>query len=74
MDKIIVRRATLEDVSTVVSFNLELARESEGKELDQQTLQRGCGRVLADESKGRYYLLEASVHGGLYHGGAATAG
>lgn len=54
-----VRTAETEDVDRIVLFNLALARESEGRELDRRTLIRGVEKVLADPSRGTYLLAEA---------------
>ena len=53
-----VRRATLDDVATVIEFNRVLAQESEGKTLDLDKLRPGVRKALADDNKGRYFLAE----------------
>jgi len=53
-----VRRATREDASTLVGFQLRLARESEGLELDLATVTRGVEAVFADAAKGCYWVAE----------------
>ncbi|MCS7016098.1 MAG: GNAT family N-acetyltransferase [Gemmatales bacterium] len=53
-----VRRATLGDLETIVQFNLALAWESEGKELDQALLRKGVEAVLRDATKGKYFLAQ----------------
>jgi GNAT superfamily N-acetyltransferase len=68
-----VRRATLDDLETVVAFNAAMARETEGKELELARLRAGVEAVLGDARKGFYLvaeippspLLERGVRGDL---------
>lgn len=53
-----LRAARPEDESTIVEFQIAMARETEGLVLDPQVLARGVGRALADSSKGRYLIAE----------------
>lgn len=53
-----IREGTLDDLETVVGFNLALARESEGRELDEQVLRAGVKALLGDSEKGTYFLAE----------------
>ena len=53
-----IREATPADLDTVVRFNLALAKESEGRELDEDRLTAGVAAVLADDEKGTYFLVE----------------
>lgn len=55
---IIVRPATLADADLVMEFNRLLARESEGKELEEALLALGVKAGLADPHKCRYFLAE----------------
>jgi len=55
---ITVRDATLDDLETIVRFNGELARESEGIRLDRATLRAGVRALLDDAAKGRYFIAE----------------
>ncbi|MFO7588821.1 MAG: GNAT family N-acetyltransferase [Gemmatimonadota bacterium] len=52
------RPATAEDNERIVLFNLAMARESEGRELDRGTLARGVDAVLKDPARGRYFVAE----------------
>lgn len=54
-----VRPAQAEDLEALVHGNAELARESEGKNLDVATLRSGVAALLADAGKGRYFVAEA---------------
>lgn len=53
-----VRPATLRDLAVLVEFNAALARETEAKQLDRATLERGVAALLGDASKGRYFVAE----------------
>lgn len=53
-----VRSATDGDAGRLVAFNRAMARETEGKELDEIVLRRGIDAVLADPSRGRYFVAE----------------
>lgn len=54
-----VRAATPADLAVVCEFNSLLAKESEGKTLDQELLGPGVAAVLGDPHKGRYFLAES---------------
>ena len=51
-----VRRGVPSDTAIVVEFNRRLALESEEKALDVPTLTRGVSRVLADSTRGMYFV------------------
>ncbi|HLW63758.1 MAG TPA: GNAT family N-acetyltransferase [Gemmataceae bacterium] len=53
-----VREARISDAETIVEFNRRLAEESEDVKLDVAILGPGVSAVLADSSKGRYYVAE----------------
>lgn len=53
-----IREATPADLDTVVRFNLALAKESEGRDLDEEVLTAGVAALLADDEKGTYFLAE----------------
>ena len=53
-----IRRATPDDVPTLVAFNAALAVESEGKVLDRAVLEAGVRAALADPAKGCYVIAE----------------
>jgi GNAT superfamily N-acetyltransferase len=65
--EITVRDATLDDAATIVDFNERLAWESEHKRLDHETLSQGVRRLLADASRGRYFVAcrEGRIVGAL---------
>jgi ribosomal protein S18 acetylase RimI-like enzyme len=60
----VVRRATLSDVQTVVSFNAALASETEHRALDLRLLQAGVKALLQDPGKGWYAVAEISSESG----------
>lgn len=53
-----VRSARPSDARDIANFNLGLARETEAIVLDPATLDRGVHAVLADASKGLYFIAE----------------
>lgn len=53
-----VRRARTSDADALTAFNLALAAESEGRRLSPEVVARGVRRVLADPSRGVYYVAE----------------
>jgi len=53
-----VRPGRPEDADTIVRFQVEMARETEGIDLDEPTVADGVRAVLADPGKGRYYVAE----------------
>ena len=57
---ITIRQATIADTAVVVRFNALIASETESKTLDTALLQKGVEALLADASKGIYFLAEAN--------------
>lgn len=53
-----VRKAILSDLDAIVEFQLKMANETEGIELNQTTVKKGVSAVLIDNSKGQYYVAE----------------
>jgi GNAT superfamily N-acetyltransferase len=51
-----LRSACLADVPVIVAFNRALARETEDKDLDEETVDRGVRRLLADPGRGAYVV------------------
>lgn len=47
---------TLSDVETIARFQIDMAYESEGTVLDQDTVRQGVRAVMEDKSKGRYII------------------
>jgi GNAT superfamily N-acetyltransferase len=54
-----IRQATPTDAAIVARFNALMAIETESKTLDAALLQRGVEALLADPSKGIYFLAES---------------
>ena len=54
-----VRPARADDLAALVDFNAALARETEDRELERATLERGVAALLADPAKGRYVVAES---------------
>ncbi len=55
---ILIRDARLSDAEQIVAYNLNLARESEGLELDEEVLRGGISRALARPDFCRYFVAE----------------
>src|SRR5258708_34248496 len=53
-----IRKAVLRDVEVIAEFNVQLARETEGLELDQQTVRKGVEALMKDPAKGVYFVAE----------------
>ena len=54
----IVRKANLNDLDVIVEFNLNLALETEDKQLDKDILRKGIEKVLKGEIQGKYFVCE----------------
>lgn len=57
---LIVRPARLEEAPDIARFQLLMAQETEGVELDPETVDRGAGAVFADPARGEYLVAEAA--------------
>jgi GNAT superfamily N-acetyltransferase len=55
-----VRLSVPSDVSIIAEFNAAIAKETEGIELDRERLRKGVEAILADLSKGLYYIVESN--------------
>ena len=53
-----IRLASEEDHQTIVNFQLQMAKESEGVDLDKDTLAAGVIAVFKDHQKGIYLVVE----------------
>ncbi len=62
MSGVRVRRARTGDMSTIARFNVALAEESEGLQLEARTAEEGVRGLLANPALGRY-LLAVSAQG-----------
>ena len=52
------REAKIRDLLTIVDFQLAMARETEGIELDLYVCTRGVEAVFEDRNLGRYFIAE----------------
>ena len=53
-----IRKAEIKDLQDIVQFNFNLAYETEGKEINKETLYKGVKNLLEDEGKGIYHVCE----------------
>jgi len=53
-----IRFAIKEDIQSIVDFQMQMALESEGVDLDRDTLSKGVLSVFNDPQKGQYYVAE----------------
>lgn len=60
--RIIIRKAELKDVESITNFNINMAIETEGRELDKSVVLDGVRAVIEDPSKG-FYLTAEKVNG-----------
>lgn len=54
-----IRPARPEDAPAIAGFQVLMARETEGMELDPETVARGVAAVFADSSRGEYFVAES---------------
>ncbi len=54
----LIRKARIEDHSSILEFQLAMASETENIKLDSETVLKGVKAVLEDSSKGQYYVAE----------------
>lgn len=52
------RQARLADISDIVQFQIDMARETEELALDPHVVSRGVGAVFESPSRGQYYVAE----------------
>ena len=53
-----VRKAATKDINSIVDFQLKMASETEGIELNKITVLKGVTAVINDTNKGQYYVTE----------------
>ncbi len=53
-----IRKATVEDLESIVANNIAMARETEGKELDPVKAEEGARAVLEGKADAVYYVVE----------------
>jgi GNAT superfamily N-acetyltransferase len=54
----LVRKAKSEDHNSILEFQLAMAKETEGIDLEHSTVEKGVAAVLKDSTKGNYYVAE----------------
>ena len=54
----LIRDATADDAASIAGFNAAMAMETEQRTLDLGVLQSGVAALLADRSKGRYWVAD----------------
>lgn len=54
----LVRKAKSNDLNSLLEFQLAMAMETEGIELEAATVKKGITAVLEDSGKGNYYVAE----------------
>ena len=59
IDEACVREAGPADLDVLVGFAQAMARETEGKDLDDSTLRPGVAALLADRALGRTFVVES---------------
>ena len=57
-DSLTIRTATLDDIETIASFNEAMARETEDKALDADTVRAGVEALMRDAARGFYLVAE----------------
>ena len=55
-----VRRATFDDLETLMEFNAAMAQETEGKTLELKRLRSGVAALLVNDARGFYFVAEGS--------------
>ena len=55
-----IRSATIADAGTIADYNNRLAEETEARSLDPELIGSGVEAIIADSSKGRYWVAVAS--------------
>lgn len=55
-----IRDATPADNAIITDFNCRMADETEGRALDPDIIGEGVATLLADKSKGRYWIAESA--------------
>ena len=65
--EIVVRQATLDDSMILSQFNMSMAEETEGRQLDQTTVNAGVKQLFRDSRQGFYLMAEVggSARGSL---------
>jgi ribosomal protein S18 acetylase RimI-like enzyme len=54
----LVRKAKSEDLNSILEFQIAMAKETEGIDLERSTVKKGATAVLENSAKGNYYVAE----------------
>lgn len=57
---LIIRKASDNDIDTIVTFNYLIAKETEAKLLDKNIVKLGVNSVITDPSKAQYWVVESN--------------
>lgn len=57
---IIIRYANQDDAATIVNFNSAMAMETENKQLDSNTVNKGVNEILNNSDHGFYLIAESN--------------
>ena len=57
--ELLIRDADPADAQTIAEFNARIASETEGMRLSPEVIDSGVRALLADNSKGRYWVAES---------------
>ena len=60
MNDVTYTEASPDDAGQIVQFQIEMARETEGVELDRSTCDEGVRTVFRDPALGRYFVAFAA--------------
>ena len=55
-----IRKANLFDLDIIVNFNINLAKETESKELNFDTVKKGVLKILEGKINGEYFVCEVN--------------
>ena len=53
-----IRKASINDLKTLINFQIEMAVETENFKLNNENVKRGVKAVFNNSSKGEYYIAE----------------
>jgi hypothetical protein len=55
-----IRTGQLKDLQVLTEFNVNLAKETENKDLNSELVQKGVQTIIENPSKGTYYVAEVN--------------
>ena len=57
--EVIITKRQKEDIEIIAQFQVDMAMESEGTQLNKDTVTKGVSAAMNDENKGSYYVARA---------------